>query len=102
MKPARSPGSMILCRCCWAHGVDLADASGHDRRIALTVRQLSKAFARLGAEIVAMGEVDEDAQDMLTGRHEHPRAMIMGDTARLEYMNIPWSRHSFRVAGARS
>ena len=35
--------------------------------------QLSNAFARLGAEIVATGEVDEDAQDML--RHKHPRAI---------------------------
>ena len=36
-----------------------------------------------------------DTQDML--RHEHPNAMIMGDTARLEYKNIPWSRHAYRI-----
>ena len=40
-------------------------------------------LARLGADIIAVGEIDEDAQDML--RHEHPNAMVMGDTARLEY-----------------
>ena len=44
--------------------------------------QVSKAFARLGAKIVAVGDIDEDAQDML--KHEHPNAMIMGDTARLD------------------
>ena len=61
--------------------------------------QVSKAFARLGAEIVAVGDVDEDAQDML--KHEHPNAIIMGDTARLEYKNIPCALRTARAGGLR-
>ncbi|KAH8062954.1 hypothetical protein JL721_8569 [Aureococcus anophagefferens] len=56
--------------------------------------QLSKAALR-GARIVAVGEIDETALEML--RAEHPDALAMGDTARLEYRSVPWSRHAYRI-----
>ena len=41
----------------------------------------------------------ENGASIARGRRTifYPNAMVMGDTARLEYKHIPWSRHSFRI-----